>query len=108
MSRKEIITKSEDYASTSLDHYQFPASEGSFVGVLTYRAWHPKGKPCLVCFFDTDNGEHFKLLAWFNNSYAPKDKGINFANDVSNGNSFKCEYKRASGGSITWITASYH
>jgi len=105
MSRKEIITSTTGFKDTPLGRYQFPSEEGSFVGTLVYRAWHPSGKPCLICFFDTNDGEYFKLMAWWNNDYAPKDRSISFANDVVNGGRWKCEYKRAPKGSMTWLTA---
>ena len=105
MSRSEIITKSEGFRDTPLGRYQFPPEEGSFIGTLVYRAWHPNDKPCLICFFDTDNGEHFKLMAWWNNGYATKDRAVSFADDVVNGSRWKCEYKRAPKGSMTWLKA---
>jgi len=57
MSRDEIITSAEGRAKAPLDMYQFPPEPGEFTGILAHRAWHPK-KQCLVCYFDTDSGEH--------------------------------------------------
>lgn len=104
MSRSEIITTFEVFRDAPLGKYQFPSEEGLFVGTLAYRAWHPR-KQCLICCFDTDNGEYYKLYAWWNNNYAPKDRTVSFADDVMNGSRWKCEYKRAPKGSITWLTA---
>ena len=104
MSRKEIITTIEGRKNAPLEHYQFPPDEGCFVGTLAYRAWHPKGRR-LVCYFDTDNGEYFKLLAWWNHNYQPRKSKIGFADDVANGSRWKCGFDRAKGGSITWQTA---
>jgi len=105
MSRNEIITKSAVFRDAPLGRYQFPHEEGSFIGTLAYRAWHPGSKACIICFFDTDNGEYFKLMAWWDNNYAPRDREVSFADDVSNGSRWKCEYKRAPKGSMTWLTA---
>ena len=106
MSRKEIITTTEGFRNISFGKYQFPTEEGSFTGTLAYRAWHPSSsKPCLMCFFDTDNGEHYKLYAWWDKDYAPKDRVVSFADDVVNGSRWKCEYKRAPKGSMTWLSA---
>ena len=108
MSRDEIIASAEGRAKARLDMYQFPPEPGEFTGVLAYRAWHPK-KQCLVCYFDTAGGEHFKLMAWWkpenDKSYRPRKSGPSFADDVSNGGRWRCGFVRARGGSITWMTA---
>ena len=108
MSRNEIITTAEGRAIAPLELYQFPSDEGSFIGTLVYRAWHPK-KKCLVCYFDTDSGEHFKLMAWWKpdneKSYRPRKSDVSFADAVVNGSRWRCEFVRAKGGSITWLTA---
>jgi len=105
MSRNEIITTALGFRDLPLGQYQFPTEEGSFAGTLMYRAWHPNGKRCLICFFDTDNGEHIKLYAWWDIDYSPKDRSISFVDDVVNGSRWKCEYKRAPKGSMTWLSA---
>jgi hypothetical protein len=103
-SRKEIITSIDGFRNAPLGLYQFPSEVGSFVGTLMYRAWHPK-KRCLMCMFDTDDGEHLVLYGWWNNLYGAKKSRISFADDVYNGSRWKCEYDRAKGGSITWQTS---
>jgi len=104
MSRKGIITTYEGRKNAPLGKYQFPPKEGSFTGTLVYRAWHQKS-PCLICYFDTDDGEHFMLLAWNNHNYSPRKSDISFADDVTNGSRWKCEFSVAKGGSISWLTA---
>ena len=106
MSRHEVITTIKERANAPLSFYQFPPSEGSFIGTLVYRAWH-HNKSCLVCYFDTDSGERFKLMAWNNYAYQPKKGGLNFVDDVMNGTRWKCAYDRAKGGtgSVSWQTA---
>ena len=108
MSRAEIITTTEGRANAPLNLYQFPLEESYFIGTLAYRAWHPK-KQCLICYFDTDNGEQFKLMAWWNRdnakSYTPKKCDVNFTDDVINGSRWKCGFVKAKGGSITWMAA---
>jgi hypothetical protein len=59
----------------------------------------------LDVFFDTDSGEHIKLYAWWDRSYAPRKTDIGFVDDVTNGSRWKCDYKRAPKGSMTWLTA---
>ena len=104
MNRTEIITSAEGRKNAPLEKYQFPPDEGSFIGTLVYRAWHTKS-PCLVCYFDTGNSEHFKLMAWNNHEYKPKKCDVNFADDVINSSRWKCGFVKAKGGSITWLTA---
>jgi len=104
MSRSEIITGVEGFRDLPLGQYQFPSEEGSFIGTLVYRAWHPKQR-CLTCFFDTDNGENFKLYSWWDKDYKPKNSPTSFADDVTNGSRWKCEYKFAPKGSMTWLVA---
>ena len=90
MSRSEIITTAEGFRDLPLGQYQFPSEEGSFTGTLAHRAWHPQ-KRCLMCFFDVDGGERFKLYAWWDKSYTPRNTPISFADDVANGTRWKCE-----------------
>ena len=106
MSRQEIITTIEGRGNAPLSFYQFPPGEGCFIGTLAYKAWHHKRSCCLVCYFDTDSGERFKLMAWHNYGYQPKKSGVNFADDVMNGTRWKCVYDRAKGGtgSVSWQT----
>jgi len=104
MSRSEIITGVEGFRDLPLGQYQFPSEEGYFIGTLVYRAWHPKQR-CLMCFFDTDNGEHFKPYAWWDKDYAPKDHAVSFTDDVVSDSRWKCEYTLAPKGSMTWLSA---
>ena len=108
MGRNEIITSAEGRSNAPLEIYKFPPEAGCFIGTLAYRAWHPK-KQCLVCYFDTDSGEHFRLMAWWKSDnakpYRPKNGVVSFADDVVNGSRWKCVFGRAKGGSITWLTA---
>ena len=104
MSRAGIITTVEGRRNAPLGIYQFPTGEGSFIGTLAYRRWHKK-RPCLMCYFDTDNGEHFMLMAWNNDNYRPRKSDMSFADDVENGSRWKCEFTTAKGGSINWLTA---
>jgi len=104
MSRQEIITTTEEFINTPLGKYDFPLENGCFIGTLAYRAWHPKS-PCLICFFDTDNDEHYKLMAWWDKSYCPKKSEISFADNVTNGSRWKCEFERTKKGYMLWLTA---
>ena len=104
MSRKEIITKHSERFEVPLEKYHYPPEEGSFIGTLTYRAWHYRS-PCLVCYFDTDCGNRYRLMAWFNYEYSPRKSGISFADEVVNGTRWKCEVERSKNGSMTWLAA---
>ena len=104
MSREEIITTTEGYANAPLGRYEFQPEAGSLIGTLAYRAWHPT-KACLICFFDTDNGEYYKLTAWWDKSYKPKNSDTSFADNVINGSRWKCEYRRTKKGYMSWLTA---
>ena len=104
MSRKQIITTDREREKARLFDYSFPPGEGSFTGTLTHRSWHPV-KQCLLCYFDTDTGEHFKLAVWWDKEYKPKKSDVCFADDVTNGNRWKCGFVKAQKGSTTWMTA---
>ena len=104
MSRHEIITTASGRRAAPLHFFEFPTEAGSFTGTLEYRAWHTK-KPCLVCYFITDDEVCYKLFAWFNNDYSPRKSGISFADDVVNGSRWKCEFEISPNGSATWLTA---
>ncbi len=43
--------------------YDYPADRGEFTGTLVHKRWVPKRG--LVCYFDTDQGEKYKLGVWY-------------------------------------------
>ena len=104
--RDEIITTAEDRVLVPFDDYSFPTGEGEFVGTLRYRTWHPKSRvPCLWCCFDTDDGQKYKLSAWWDKNYRPSKSGISFADDVRNGTKWRCTFTKTKRGYASWVTA---
>ena len=104
--RDEIITTAEGRELVPLDDYIFPSDESEFVGILRYRTWHPKSQvPCLWCCFDADDGQKYKLSAWWDKNYCPVKSNISFADDVQNGTKWRCTSTKTKKGYATWITA---
>jgi hypothetical protein len=50
--------------------YDFPAGRGEFAGTLVHKRWVPNHG--LLCYFDTDNGEKYKLGVWYRQYCDPK------------------------------------
>ncbi|MCL2189165.1 MAG: hypothetical protein FWC16_09625 [Defluviitaleaceae bacterium] len=55
-----------------------PAKEGVFEGQLVMKVY---GDFCIRCYFETDNGQKLKLVAWQNRQtgrYSPRGSNIDF------------------------------
>ncbi len=63
------------------EQYTFPTGNGNFNGTLAMKMW--SDKQGLICYFDTDNNEKFKLCVWFSNnddkSYRPKQSTVDIS-----------------------------
>ena len=108
MSRADITITAEGRINASLGVYQFPPDTGNFIGPLTYRTWHLK-KQCLICYFDTDSGEH--LNCWLGGvatlqNHILRKMYCNFATGAVDGSRWKCDFVNAKVGSITWVDAN--
>ena len=59
--------------------YEFPTEPGIVNATLVMKRW---GNNNLVCYFEGDEGEKFKLCAWWsqyeNRAYRPRDSDIDF------------------------------
>lgn len=107
MGRETILKSKAKIEAAPLDNYCYPNTDGSFTGTLSYRKWHPR-KACLLCYFDTDDGEKLILPAWWQSwgiSYSPKWTHLSFADDVIEESRWYCEYQKTSGGFTSWKTA---
>lgn len=65
MGKETILNSVAKIAAAPLEDYTFPSDAGSFTGTLTYRKWH-RNKPALLCYFDTDDGNKYMLMVWWN------------------------------------------
>ena len=87
--------------------YTFPQGSGSFVGELVLKMWNNNN--ALVCYFDTTEGEKYKLCVWFsydaNRSYRPQHSPLDLSY-VDIGTSLYVEYDRFPNGYATrWLKA---
>lgn len=41
------------------------AEAGSFIGTLVFKIWGDTNKPCIYCYFTTDDGKKLKLTAFW-------------------------------------------
>ena len=100
------MTKNDE--KIRLNEFVFPKSSGSFKGKLKYRKF-ASGKPCLMCYFQTETGAKLILPVWENEKtkrYTPKDNGFCFRNDVTNGSDWYCEYEVTSSHKAQFVKAS--
>ncbi|MBR1421907.1 MAG: hypothetical protein IJ571_00495 [Ruminococcus sp.] len=94
MKHSGLLTE-EQASKIRLNEYEFPKNSGSFIGKLKYRKMIP-GKPCLMCYFLSDDGKKIVLPVWENDKtgrYTPRDNGFCFAKDVSDDSEWNCEYE---------------
>ena len=109
MSRSSIITTQAGREALPLLTYNYPHESGSFTGTLVYRTWDRR-YPCLLCYFNTDDGKRIVLKVWQKSGsdaeYSPRYSTINFADEVTEGTVWHCEYKTSKKGFSTWETAA--
>lgn len=109
MNKSGVLTTNEERENINWREYKYPKEAGSFTGTLKYRIWDRKN-PCLVCLFETDNGEEIALRAWQRNSsgvaYSPKKSSINFNEDVRDGSRWTCEWNMSKSGFADWKIAN--
>lgn len=85
--------------------YDFPTEPGIVNATLVMKRW---GNNNLVCYFEGDDGEKFKLCAWWsqyeNRAYKPRDSDIDFT-EVELGTRFNLEYGISEKGRAIFISA---
>ena len=85
--------------------YDFPTEPRIVNATLVMKRW---GNNNLVCYFESDEGEKFKLCAWWsqyeNRSYRPRDSDIDFS-EVELGTRFNLEYGISEKGRAIFISA---
>ena len=94
MTQKTELLSEEQAKKMRLNEYSFPKNSGSFKGKLKFRR-KLQGKPCLMCYFQTDNGAKIVLPVWEDDKtkkYIPKEGGFCFLDEVSNNSDWLCEY----------------
>lgn len=73
--------------------YEFPEGENEITATLVMKKW--TNKKGLICFFDTDDGNHYKLIAYLRRpgtgQYTAKDYDIDMSNEPL-GARFKIRY----------------
>ena len=87
------------------NEYQFPEYTGTFKGLLVMKEW---GKRNLICYFDTENHERYKLCVWFDyndsKSYKPRKSDIDFTTAELN-TVWMVAFAISKSGTTAWMTA---
>jgi hypothetical protein len=68
MNKRRYPMKEADEMGFPVWDYDFPSCRGEFTGTLVLKRWVPARG--LACYFDTDQGEKYKLGVWY--KYDPK------------------------------------
>lgn len=64
------------------DRKSFLSADSNFIGTLVFKIWGDKpSKPCIYCYFITDDGGKLKLTAYWNSKttfYSPRNNNVDF------------------------------
>lgn len=71
--------------------YLFPEENGSFEGMLVTTKWAKRKFPCLLCFFQTDDGRNIILPGYQSDGYGPYADKVSFRN-TEMFTKWHCEY----------------
>lgn len=86
--------------------YQFPKGVGSFVGELVMKKWGKQRS--LICYFDTKDGNAYKLCVWFSyedeRTYRPRQSDLDISM-VEIGSILRVEYDESKSGKARWLKA---
>ncbi len=84
--------------------YDFPEKEegDTFIGTLIMKKWTDRNG--LLCYFDCDNGEKYKIYIWPRNDYKPRDSELDISY-VELGTKLKVDYIMSKKGRTNWVNA---
>jgi hypothetical protein len=109
--QKRAWTRSEiQDMGLDLSEFNIPSdTKGELTGTLVTRAWPKKSsfRKSLICYFVTDEGEKYFLLAFQDlksKLYKPRSTDIDFT-EVEIGSRFKLSYSVSKGNWPNWIDA---
>lgn len=87
--------------------YDFPQGTGEFTGTLVMKKWGDRNS--LICYFDTDDDEQFKLCVWYKydaaRAYRPKNSEMDITR-VEIGARMKVSYEPTKSGKTAWLDAT--
>lgn len=85
--------------------YEFPKGSGEFQGTMVMKKWSEK--KCLICYFDTTDGEELKICVWYSEnearSYRPKQSDVDIS-ELPLGCELKVGYAPTSTKKTRWDT----
>lgn len=86
--------------------YHFPMGDGCFVGTLVMKKWNRCNG--LNCFFDGEDGHHYKLCVWNDyetgRTYCPSYTDIDISK-LPLGTVLKTKYRGTKSGKTKWLEA---
>jgi hypothetical protein len=109
MNKRDYSIKEVDEMGFPVWDYDFPAGRGEFAGTLVHKRWVPNRG--LVCYFDTDHAEKYKIGVWYRQYYDPKqDHPKNSDLDISEltlGSRMRVTFEPSKTGKTTvWLNVS--
>ena len=89
-----------------VNQYPFPSEAGETTATLVMRKW---GKRCnLICYFDTDDGQKLKLIAYRDDrkggKYTTRENDICMSRQPL-GSRWKIKYTITARGNTSWLSA---
>ena len=85
--------------------YDFPFEPGEMNATLVMKRW---GRNNLICYFEGDSGEKFKLCVWWSQyedqSYRPRDSDVDFT-QIELGTKLWVKYDISSSGKAMFLDA---
>lgn len=83
--------------------YKYPKGKGSFTGTLVVKNWSYPKSLAMVCFFDTDEGNKYKLVTKYpENTQLESDVNMHAA---EYGTRWTVSYSTSIFGKTKWLTA---
>lgn len=100
-SKKQI-----DMLKFPIAQYEFPTGDGEFTGKLVMKKWSDKRG--LICYFDTYDGQMYKICVWFKSqaskSYRPKKSDMDISM-VEIGTELKVTFETNKNSKTVWLNA---
>lgn len=91
--------------STELrEEFHFPEEKGFFDGTFVDTRWAKRRFPCLLCFFETDDGRRIILPGYQSDSYGPYADKVSFT-EAEYGTRWHCEFEMSRNGTTRWMKA---
>lgn len=101
-----VDNRSTSFTMFPMDEYTFPLGDGCFVGKLVMKKWNRCNG--LNCFFDTEDGQKFKVCVWFSHeaerSYRPAYSDIDMSVQQI-GTVMRVKFKATASGKTKWLEA---